>query len=60
MSELSSHLKTSPPRIAEFVELLNRHGRASLTHFSPTEFMTDIPLEELKALFAEASPDSKL
>ena len=60
MSELSSHLKTSPPRIAEFVELLNQHGRASLTHFSPTEFMTDVPLDELKALFAEASPDSKL
>lgn len=59
VSELSSHLKMSPPRIAEFVDLLKQHGRASLTHFSPTEFMTDIPLPELCALYREASPDSQ-
>ena len=58
MSELSSHLKMSPPKISEFVEFLKGHGRASLTHFSPTEFMTDIPLDELIPLYREASPDA--
>ncbi len=58
VSELSSHLKMSPPRIAEFVEFLKEHGRASLTHFSPTEFMTDIPLVDLIPLYREASPDA--
>lgn len=57
MSELSSHLKTSPPRIDDFVGFLNQHGRASKTHISPTSFKTDIPLEELKELFVEFSPD---
>ncbi len=59
VSELSSHLKMSPPRIADFVESLKDHGRASLTHFSPTEFMTDIPLEELIPLYKEYSPDAQ-
>ncbi len=58
MSELSSHLKMSPPKISEFVEVLKQHGRASLTHFSPTEFMTDIPLDELVGIYREASPDA--
>ncbi|MDO5861767.1 MAG: tRNA (guanine(26)-N(2))-dimethyltransferase [Thermoplasmata archaeon] len=59
VSELSSHLKMSPPRIADFVEMLNQHGRASLTHFSPTEFMTDIPLSDLIPLYRDCSPDSQ-
>lgn len=59
VSELSSHLRMSPPRIAEFVEKLREHGSASLTHFSPTEFMTDIPLDELIRLYREASPDAR-
>ena len=58
VSELSSHLKMSPPKLTEFVDLLKQHGRASLTHFSPTEFMTDIPLDELVPLYMEASPDA--
>lgn len=58
MSELSSHLKMSPPKISEFVESLKAHGRASLTHFSPTEFMTDIDLEDLIPLYKSASPDA--
>ncbi len=59
VAELSSHLKMSPPKIAEFVESLKDHGRASLTHFSPTQFMTDIPLDELIPLYRETSPDSQ-
>jgi tRNA (guanine26-N2/guanine27-N2)-dimethyltransferase len=58
MSELSSHLKLSPPRIDEFVEFLNQHGRASKSHIAPTSFKTDIPLDELLPLFSEFSPDA--
>lgn len=58
MSELSSHLKMSPPRIDDFVEFLNGHGRASKSHVSPTSFKTDIPLDELCALYREFSPDA--
>jgi len=58
MSELSSHLKLSPPRIDDFVEFLNQHGRASKSHIAPTSFKTDIPLDELLPLFSEFSPDA--
>ena len=58
VSELSSHLKLSPPKLADLVALLSEHGRASPTHFSPTQFMTDLPLDELVALYSEASPDT--
>ncbi len=58
MSELSSHLKMSPPKISDFVAKLKEHGRASMTHFSPTEFMTDIPLKDLIPLYREFSPDA--
>lgn len=58
MSELSSHLKMSPPRIDDFVDFLNRHGHASKTHICPTSFKTDIPLEDILALYREFSPDA--
>ena len=58
MSELSSHLKLSPPRIEDFMEYLNEHGRAAKSHISPTSFKTDIPLDDLLGLFADFSPDS--
>ena len=58
MSELSSHVKLSPPRIDDFVEFLNGHGRASKSHVSPTSFKTDIPLDELLELYRQFSPDS--
>ncbi len=57
MSEMSSHLRMSPPRIDDFILMLNEHGRASKSHVSPTCFKTDIPLEELKVLYRESSPD---
>ena len=58
MSELSSHIKMSPPRIDDFVDFLNQHGKASKSHVSPTSFKTDIPLEELIPLYRDFSPDS--
>ncbi|MBR7152745.1 MAG: hypothetical protein IKD00_03250, partial [Candidatus Methanomethylophilaceae archaeon] len=58
MSELSSHIKMSPPRIEDFMEFLNLHGRAAKSHVSPTSFKTDIPLPELKSLYREFSPDA--
>ena len=58
MSELSSHIKMSPPRIDDFMDFLSQHGRASKSHVSPTSFKTDIPLDELKSLYREFSPDA--
>ena len=57
VSELSSHLKMSPPRMADLLDTLNSHGKASMTHMSPTSFKTDLPLESVKELFIESSPD---
>ena len=57
VSELSSHLKMSPPRITDLLDTLNSHGKASMTHMSPTSFKTDLPLESVKELFMESSPD---
>lgn len=58
MSELSSHIKMSPPRIDDFIEFLNQHGKASKSHVSPTSFKTDIGLDDLIALYKEFSPDA--
>ena len=58
MSELSSHLKMSPPRIDDFMVFLNEHGRASKTHVCPTSFKTELPLEDVLALYKEFSPDA--
>ena len=58
MSELSSHIKMSPPKLLDFLELLNTNGRATPTHISPTSFKTDLPLEEIVSLYKECSPDS--
>ncbi len=58
MSELSSHVKMSPPRIDDFMEFLNRHGHAAKSHVCPSSFKTDIPLRDLLALYREFSPDA--
>ena len=60
MSELSSHIKKSPAKLVDFLELLNAHGKASPTHISPTSFKTDLPLKDILSLYTEASPDSRL
>ena len=59
MSELSSYIKRSPAKLADFIELLNAHGKASPTHICPTSFKTDLPLKDVLSLYIEASPDSK-
>ena len=59
MSELSSHIKLSPPKLVDFLELLNSHGKASMTHMSPTSFKTDLDLGSIISLYKECSPDSK-
>ena len=59
MSELSSYIKRSPAKLADFIELLNAHGKASPTHICPTSFKTDLPLKDVFSLYIEASPDSK-
>ncbi|MBR7006198.1 MAG: methyltransferase domain-containing protein [Candidatus Methanomethylophilaceae archaeon] len=58
MSELSSHVKMSPPKIDEFMEFLNGHGHAAKSHVSPSSFKTDIPLRDLLSLYREFSPDA--
>ncbi len=58
MSELSSHVKMSPPRIDDFMEFLNWHGHAAKSHVCPSSFKTDIPLRDLLALYREFSPDA--
>lgn len=59
MSELSSHLKLSPPRMDNMIEALKNHGKASRTHVSPTSFKTDLPLEEILSVYREITPDNK-
>ena len=59
VSELSSHIKMSPPKLTDLLETLNAHGRASPTHIAPTSFKTDLPLDSVVELYKESSPDSK-
>jgi tRNA (guanine26-N2/guanine27-N2)-dimethyltransferase len=59
MSELSSHIKMSPPRLADFIQVLRDHGKASFTHMSPTSFKTDLPLEDIISLYKDTSPDHR-
>lgn len=59
MSELSSHLRLSPPRMDNMIEALKNHGKASRTHVSPTSFKTDLPLEDILSVYREITPDNK-
>lgn len=58
VSELSSATRMSPPKIADLVAALRERGRASPTHFSPTEFMTDLPLDDILEVYRSVSPDA--
>lgn len=60
MSELSSHIKMSPPKIDVIVEALNQHGKASKTHMSPTSFKTDLSPKDVVSIYRTTSPDNKL
>lgn len=59
MSELSSHIKLSPPRMDDMIEALNGHGKASKTHVSPTSFKTNLPLEDILNVYREITPDNR-
>lgn len=56
MSELSSFVKLSPPKIDDMIEALNRNGKASKTHISPTSFKTNLPLEDVLSVYREITP----
>ncbi len=59
LSELSSHIKMSPPKIEIMVDALCQHGKASRTHMSPTSFKTDLPLSEIIDVYRSSSPDAR-
>lgn len=49
LHELCSHQGTSVPKQQEFIELIREKGYpVSRTHFSPTGFRTDGPIEDIK------------
>ena len=59
LSELSSHIKMSPPKIDVMVEKLCQYGKASKTHMSPTSFKTDLSLDDVVKIYRSASTDNK-
>ena len=58
MSELSSFTKLSPPNLDLFIEKLNETGPASKTHFSPTSFVTELPLKDILAAYREVAHET--
>ena len=58
MSELSSFTKLSPPNLDLFIEKLNETGLASKTHFSPTSFVTELPLKDILAVYREVAHET--
>ena len=59
VSEVASVLKVSTPGREELLEVLNRYGKATRSHTSPTTFRTDLGLNEMLEAFKEASPDNR-
>jgi len=55
VSEVSSFLKMTSPRIDNLIETLRRYGKASKSHTSPTAFRTDLDLKDMLNAFSEAS-----
>jgi len=53
VSELSSHLKISPPPIEDLVNALSGIGNASRTHVSPTSFKTDLDLKDIISVYRD-------
>ncbi len=58
MSELSSYTKLSPPNLDFFVERMNEIGKTSKTHFSPTSFVTELPLKDILAVYRETAHET--
>lgn len=52
-NELSSMLRTSPPELERIIDRMAAEGKASRTHFSPTGFKTDLPLEDVRRLYLD-------
>lgn len=55
VSELSSYLKISPPRMERLLESMRSLGDASRSHVSPTAFRTDLELEQVLEAYRDAS-----
>lgn len=58
MSELSSYTKLSPPNLDFFVERMNELGKTSKTHFSPTSFVTELPLKDILSVYRETAHET--
>jgi tRNA (guanine26-N2/guanine27-N2)-dimethyltransferase len=59
MSELSSFLKLSPPKLEDMIDALNMHGNASKVHISPTSFKTDLSTKDVISIYKSISIDSR-
>jgi tRNA (guanine26-N2/guanine27-N2)-dimethyltransferase len=46
-------LRTSPPELGRIIDRMAAEGKASRTHFSPTGFKTDLPLEDVRRLYLD-------
>ena len=55
VSEFSSHLKVPSPRYDTLLELLNKEGRSTRTHISPTGFKSVLSVDDIKRIFVQAS-----
>ena len=52
LDEISSKLKSSPPKLEDIISRLNENGfEATKTSFSPTGFKTNANIEQIKKLF---------
>ena len=58
MSEISSFLKVTTPRMDTFIERMNEYGRTSKTHISPTAFKTELSLKEICDVYTEVSKET--
>ncbi|MCK9322627.1 MAG: tRNA (guanine(26)-N(2))-dimethyltransferase [Candidatus Methanomethylophilaceae archaeon] len=58
LSELSSFIKLSPPRLENLIEALNQSGHATKTHISPSSFKTDLSTKEIIDIYKEISPET--
>jgi tRNA (guanine26-N2/guanine27-N2)-dimethyltransferase len=55
VSELSSFTKMSPPKLEDLLEALNKVGKATPTHMSPTSFKTDLDAKDVISIYCESS-----
>jgi tRNA (guanine26-N2/guanine27-N2)-dimethyltransferase len=57
LSELSSFIKLSPPKLEDLIAALNESGHASKTHMCPTSFKTDLTTSEVISIYKDNSPE---